>query len=308
MPCDARSGRATLSAVSSSSSSRRERAVCWGEVLWDLFPEGRQLGGAPSNVAYHLAALGAEVTLVSRVGADDAGRDALAALGDAGVDVAGVQVDAERPTGAVDIQLEAGEPRYRLRPGCAWERIACDAAAEACLRDAGALVFGTLSQRCADGRAGWRAAIAAAAEDCLLVCDPNLRPGHLDRDVVLEALAASDVVKINEQEAAAIAQELGLSDPVSWLLERGASLVALTRGAAGCSLFAGGRRVDRAGFPARPGGDNVGAGDAFTAALVSGLLRRDTLEAIAERACRYGAHVASERGATPPPPPWLGDR
>src|SRR4029079_17803648 len=100
------------------------RVVVWGEVLWDRFPDGDQLGGAPTNVAWHLARRGVAVALVTRVGDDDDGRRAVAALGAAGVDVSLVQVDAERATGEVVIEVDAaGEPRYRLVPGRAWERI-----------------------------------------------------------------------------------------------------------------------------------------------------------------------------------------
>ncbi|HUS63976.1 MAG TPA: PfkB family carbohydrate kinase, partial [Kofleriaceae bacterium] len=105
-------------------------AVAWGEILWDLFPDGRRLGGAPANVAYHLAVLGGETALVSRVGDDAEGRDAAAALAAAGVDVGAVQVDPARPTGAVDVSVEDGEASYRLRKGCAWEHIEWDAAAQ----------------------------------------------------------------------------------------------------------------------------------------------------------------------------------
>src|SRR6188472_928115 len=98
--------------------------VCWGEVLWDRFPSGALLGGAPANVAWHLAMLGSPVSLATRVGDDVDGRNAVRLLGMRGVDVSLVQVDPERATGEVEITIEQGEPRFRLVPGRAWERIA----------------------------------------------------------------------------------------------------------------------------------------------------------------------------------------
>src|SRR5262245_24292836 len=128
-------------------------AIAWGEVLWDLFPDGAQLGGAPANVAWHLAMLGGRPMLASRVGDDERGREARARLAARGVDVAGVQIDPERGTGEVAVTVEAGEPRYHLVPGRAWERIALTVAVRAALAGAGAVVFGTLSQRTDEGLA-----------------------------------------------------------------------------------------------------------------------------------------------------------
>lgn len=285
------------------------RVVCWGEVLWDRFPDQHRLGGAPANVAYHLAALGVPVALVTRVGDDEPGHKAIAALESAGVDCRAVQIDDQRPTGAVDISLDAGEPRYRLRRGCAWERIALTATAGELLRAAEVLVFGTLAQRTEDGRCGWEDAVASTSESCIKVCDPNLRPAAIDRKALDRALEVATVVKLNDVEAAAVADALAFADPVPWLLaDGGMNLVALTHGDRGCTLVSHNERVAHPGCVASPGGDNVGAGDAFTAVLISGLIAGEPLASIADRGCRYGAHVASHRGATPPPPGWARSR
>ena len=276
------------------------RAVSWGEVLWDLFPDAERLGGAPANVAYHLAALGREVALVSRVGDDDAGRRAVARLAAAGVDVSAVQVDGDgRPTGAVEVALEEGEARYRLRAGCAWEHIQFDDAAAGAVSRAHAICFGTLSQRQGPARRALDTALAARGAGCLAVCDLNLRPGEQDRDLVRWALGAADLIKLNEREEAQLAALLGARNVIGVLLGRfGMRQVALTRGAAGCTLFtADGLRIDQAGFPATRGGDTVGCGDAFTAVWIHHTLRGTPLAETAEAACRYAALVASRRGA-----------
>ena len=312
--------------------------IVWGELLWDRFPDGAQLGGAPANVAWHLAQLGTPVALVTRVGDDADGHEAIARLAARGVDTSLIQIDPERATGEVTVTVEpepnavrrvltgdraipsAGEtdrsigagdgdsltgsrePRYRLVPGRAWERIALTAAVEAALGSARALVFGTLSQREPEGRAGLAAALAAASPRVLRVCDPNLRPSSPspgDDDALRQALAAADVCKLGEREVALIGARLGLADPVAWLLERGARLVAVTHGAAGSRWFAPGLELDVAAAPARPGGDNVGCGDAYVAGLVHGLLAGWPWSRIGRLAAAIAAEVASARGATP---------
>lgn len=273
----------------------------WGEVLWDRFPDGDQLGGAPANVAWHLARRGVDVALVTRVGDDDDGRRAVAALAAAGVDVSLVQVDVERATGEVLIEVDAaGEPRYRLVRGRAWERIAMTAAVAAAVADAAAVVYGTLSQRTADGLEAWRALIAAVPAGCLKVCDPNLRPGTLDAVVLREALDAADVVKLNVREVEQIRRDLGgdWADPIARLRAR-CRVVAETRGAAGSTIYAGDRAIDIAGVPAAPGGDTVGCGDAYLAVLVDGILRGADLAEAGREASAWAARVASARGATP---------
>jgi len=306
------------------------RFVSWGEILWDLFPEGRRLGGAPANVAYHLAALGAEAALVSRVGDDEPGRAALAALAAAGVDVAAVQTDRARPTGAVGVELVAGEARYRFHPNCAWEHIEWDARASAAVTEASAICFGTLSQRLPTARAALETALSAArgpdapaTERPLAVCDLNLRPVDQNADLLRWSLAAADVVKLNQREEELLGQLFGQRDVVEWLCDDlGVAVVAVTRGSGGCRIIAradragraaesgdnatdqnlidrGPRAIDQAGWPAAPGGDTVGCGDAFTAVLALGLTVRSPLEQIARAACRYAGAVAGQRGATP---------
>jgi fructokinase len=286
---------------------RRPHFVCWGEVLWDLFPDGRMLGGAPANVAYHLAALGERVSLVSRVGDDDLGREARRVLADHGVGVPTLQIDERRPTGRVEVSLDRdGEPHYQLIPGCAWEHIETDAAAAEALAVADAFCFGTLSQRV--DTAQFERALTLLPGDCVRVCDINLRPAHVDFEVLKVALAAADVVKLNQREAELIAARAGISDLAGWLFEHmQVEVMALTRGAGGCLLIRGTELADHPGFAAEPGGDNVGAGDGFTAVLARMLVKDRPLGDIAEAGNRYGAFVASQRGATPAIPDALRD-
>ena len=280
-------------------STSDEAVVVWGEVLWDRFPDGDQLGGAPANVAYHLAQAGGWARLITRVGDDELGRLAVARLSEV-VDTALVQVDPERATGEVGVTVEGGEPRYTLFAERAWERIACTPAATTAISEAGVLIFGTLSQRTADGLASWRQAIAAAGESCLKVCDVNLRkaPALPETMAVREALDVADVVKVNDRELAVLASWYGWRDPLAALRE-GRKVVAVTHGAGGSTLYGDGAAISIPGVRAVVRGDNVGCGDAYLAILVLGMTMGWDLETSGHAASRWAAAVAEVRGATP---------
>ena len=305
--------------------------VVWGEVLWDVFADGSRLGGAPANVAWHLGQMGAWVALATRVGRDALGARAAQELA-AWVDTGLVQYDDARATGEVNVTTDhAGEPSYVLHAGRAWECIEFTDDVAAALADAPAVIYGTLAQRTPAGLASWRRAMAAAPPGCMRVCDPNLRTHSAltqhERTALAEALALADVIKLNEHECARIAVEFGCDNvcaallgavPAPWLSTTAAAphatprvgaqpektrVVALTRGAQGATLFHyDGKQTHAltiAPHPARPGGDQVGCGDAFVAALTFGLLEGLDLVASGDAASAWAAEVASAVGATP---------
>jgi fructokinase len=297
-------------------STPSDAVIVWGEVLWDRFiassPASRsstgddaELGGAPANVAWHLGLAGGWPRLVSRVGDDEAGRRALARLGEI-VDVSLVQVDPERATGEVEIKLDRGEPRYTLVPGRAWERIALTEAARAALGEAGVVVFGTLAQRDPAGFAGWRHAIELAR--CLKVCDLNLRPGDREAPHIRAAIDAADIIKLNDRELAMLREWLGWTDPIGELRKR-PRIVLVTHGAAGSTVFCGQgahlasattpRTIEIPGEVATGAGDNIGCGDAYLAIFVHGLTLGWDIAACGRAASRWAAAVAGTRGATP---------
>ncbi|MBA3455674.1 MAG: hypothetical protein H0T42_21445 [Deltaproteobacteria bacterium] len=313
-------------------STSDEAVVVWGEVLWDRFLDGARLGGAPANVAWHLGQAGGWAQLVTRVGDDDDGRLAIARLSEC-IDPSLIQIDPERATGEVTVAIEGGEPRYTMHLGRAWERIACTDAVRTAISQAGVFLFGTLSQHTAEGLASWRLAVAAASSRCLRACDVNLRRttgGVLaggprpSNDVelvgehlaVFEAIAAADLIKVNDRELDALARWLGWADPIAALRDRrepastpGAPLsaehaanrriVVVTHGADGSTLHGDGPPISIAGVRAPPGGDNVGCGDAYLAILVLGMTMGWDLETSGRAASRYAAAVAGVRGASP---------
>ncbi|MDT7858383.1 PfkB family carbohydrate kinase [Rubrivirga sp. S365] len=283
-------------------STRTGEILCVGELLWDALPKGLFLGGAPLNVAFHLHALGERVAVVSRVGDDRLGREALRRMADRGVATELVQVDPELDTGFVRVSLDEGKehPAYTIEQPVAWDALALTGALSERAAGAAAVVFGTLAQRQETARRTVRALGDAAA---LAVLDVNLRPPYAPRSVVESSLAAADVVKLNEAELAQIGGWDGTSGT---LRERAEALaqrfdcrtVCVTRGADGSALWHRGAWAERRAYPVKVK-DAVGAGDAFLAALLSGLLAGHTCDDVLDAASRLAAYVATRSGATP---------
>ncbi|HEY5564694.1 MAG TPA: carbohydrate kinase [Rhodothermia bacterium] len=275
-----------------------------GEVLWDIFPDERRLGGAPANVAYHAAVLGNESVVASRVGGDELGTDLTAQLSDKGVGVACIQTDTAHPTGTVQVTFVEGEPRYEIVRDVAWDFLAWTEDWKNLAENCSAVCFSTLSQRSPVSRATIERFLDATSPDCLRVLDVNLRPPFVNEAILRSSIQRANVVKYNYQEHLFL-ERLFLKDNVErWLCrDAGVDVVCMTRGAAGCDLFT---RDSRASVDARKidtgGGDPVGAGDAFSAALIDGLLKHLALQDVARRANHYAGMVAARRGGMPEMP------
>ena len=285
----------------------RKSILAIGEVLWDLLPSGRQLGGAPANFAYHCRALGADARLVSRIGDDGLGREILGRFGQVGLPIKTVQVDADAPTGTVPVELgPGGQPRFTITENVAWDRIEADEPAMELAADADAIYFGSLAQRCESARRAIRQLVAASPRDSLKVFDVNLRPPFVDQTVIESSLAMANLLKLNDQELPVFARMFRLSGDVEDQLcdlcdQFELDTIVLTRGERGSLLWTESGLSDHAGLVVEVC-DTVGAGDAFTAALTVGLLAGWGLDAINERAnevaalrlhqTRWNAHVA----------------
>ena len=284
--------------------NKRFRIVALGEVLWDVFPDGPRFGGAPANVACHAAALGAAAWIVSRVGDDQLGRRALDALREHGVQTENVAAGAEFPTGTVQVELDAaGKPRFTIRENVAWDEIEWSENLEKLSADCNAVCFGTLGQRSARSRETIRRFLAATPPSALRILDINLRPPFYDDDVILESMRLANGLKLNDEELPVVARIAGLKGTDAGLLEQirerfQLEIIALTRGDEGALLLRGGEVHQQPGV-ATEVVDTVGAGDAYTAAMILGLLDKLDLETINRRACRVAAFVCSQAGATP---------
>lgn len=269
-----------------------------GEILWDQYPGYRLLGGAPFNLAAHAARLGFSSYFISAVGQDEAGDEAMTRAAELGVDMTYTRRHPRFPTGIVDVTLRDGHASYHLRRPAAWEEpdlSDCQAAALQALRPAW-LVCGTLQQTCPRARQA-RLALAGIP----LFYDVNLRPGFEDPATVAELLGAAAAVKCNVTELEWVARELQLDgDPAEALMARHSlTLLCVTYGADGCRLYSrGGERV-RERPPAVTAIDTVGAGDAFSAALLYGVASQWPLPTTARFANALGSIVASRPGAIP---------
>ena len=275
-----------------------------GEALVDEFHDGAVAGGAPFNVARSLAALGAPVQFVSRIGAGDAaGRLVLDSAARFGLAVDGIQRDAAHATGRVSVhEGVGGSHRFEIHADAAWDHLEAPAA-----RDTGIVYFGSLAQRHAKSRAGIRTAVKRASGPRLL--DLNLRPGTDTQALAAEVLMLADWVKLNEDELGCL---LAWFEPtVPALMARFALQgLVLTRGAAGYALHGEqGRLLATGEGVAQPDFvDSVGAGDGFTAMLLAGLSLGRDLGATLHLANRYAAMICGVRGPLPADPaaliPW----
>lgn len=281
-----------------------------GEVLWDLLPAGKQLGGAPANFTYHCRSLGADARLVTRVGDDPLGLEVLERFRLLGLPTETVQVDSEFPTGTVDVALTPdGQPRFTIREHVAWDRITANDDLLVAAGRADAVCFGSLAQRGEPARGSVRSLVSAARSGALRLFDVNLRAPFVDRDVVADSLALANALKLNDQELSDLSTMFSLSGSVreslGELADRfGLALVALTRGAHGALLFADGVWSDHPGCPVAVS-DTIGAGDAFSAALVVGRLAGRSLAEINRHANDVAAFVCSQPGGTPKLPEAL---
>ena len=288
----------------------KARILAAGEILWDLLPSGRQLGGAPANFAYHAHALGAEARVVSRVGNDPLGCEIVERLGALGLPTDGVSVDPGAPTGTVTVEVQPdGQPRFTIHEQVAWDRIRVDAASLEFAARAAAVCFGTLAQRCAVSGAAIRQLVSQTPTTTLRVFDINLRQHFFSRELVESSLALANALKLNEAELPVLAAMFNLAgDPRAQLAALAGRFqlraVALTRGANGSLLLADGAWSEHPGLPVKVV-DAVGAGDAFTAAWTLGLLARRPLDEINRHANEVAAYVCSQPGATPALPPSL---
>ena len=216
-----------------------------GEILWDILPDGsRHLGGAPMNVAVHAQALGCQASVISAVGNDALGREAIELLTKKyGLDASAVQVLANRPTGAVDVQLTDGEPTYVFRPDVAWDFLEATQMARTKARGADAVVFGTLAQRSGASREAIDQFVADTRPDCFRVFDVNLRPPFYSDETIHKSVRVANVLKLNNAELPVVLSAGGIepgSDFAARLFAKQPQLrvIAVTRGEHGSTLYA----------------------------------------------------------------------
>lgn len=289
-----------------------------GELLWDLLPEGPRLGGAPANFTVTAGRLGARSAILSRIGRDDLGRRAVELLDPLPAGTEFLQVDPAHETGRVTVALKDGQPEYTIHEPAAWDFMELTDDWVRLAERADAICFGSLAQRAVESRQTIQTLAAQTRAGCIRVFDVNLRAPFYSSEVIQESLELAGVVKMNDAEVLVVMKLLGLPEAETLLgacqrlLQEfpGLKLAAVTRGGQGSVL------VSREGWHEHPGiavkvMDTIGAGDAFTAAMMHTLLNGAGLDAaglarLNEAGNRWGAWVASQRGAMPEGEPASG--
>jgi len=294
---------------------RPEVVVGLGELLWDVLPEGKQLGGAPANFSVMSARLGNRAVIASRLGEDALGREARSYLAGLPADLGSIQKDGKQPTGSVTVTLKEGQAEYVIHEPVAWDFLEFTPEWKALAAEADAVCFGTLAQREPVSRKTIHSFLAATRRDCVRVFDVNLRKPFFTRVVIEDSLSKATILKLNDAEMPQVLSLLrleggvggGLVAPDASALRKGAralleefplQLVCVTMGGSGSLL------VTREGFDEHRGisidiADTIGAGDAFTAALTSYYLQGAPLKVLNEAGNRWGSWVASQVGGMP---------
>lgn len=286
---------------------RRLTVVGLGELLWDLFPQGKQLGGAPANFAYMTALLGDRGMVASRVGSDRLGQEAIWQLASSGLDTSMIQQDQGNVTGTVRVEVDSkGQPEYKIVEDVAWDHLEWTPEWKTLAESADAVCFGSLAQRSPASRVTIREFLKAVPPHATRIFDVNLRQDFFSQEVLRDSAGQADILKLNHEEVPKLLECLGRGfdsdqDAARWLVkEFGIRIVCITRGAKGSLLVTATEQSEHPGFSVKVA-DTVGAGDAFTAALAHHAMRGASLNAMNEAANRLGAWVASQEGAMPGP-------
>lgn len=274
-----------------------------GEVLWDLLPEGRQLGGSPLNVVYHCQLAGIQSVVVSAIGQDAAGVDILELFTEKKLDPSYLQRSSSFPTGAVTVELDQGIPNFIIHPDVAWDAIQWNDSLQKLAQSLDAVAFGSLPQRNPLSRETIRKFLKQLPENSLKVFDINLRQNFHSAELLEDSLNLCNILKINDEELPVLTGYLGIKGSIDQqiqkiLTEFQLKMIAFTEGARGSKLFTP-TAFSVLNAPKVPIRDTVGAGDAFTGVLIAGLLHKKSLKEIHKEATQTAAWVCSEAGAMP---------
>lgn len=278
------------------------RAVCFGEVLYDIFPDEERIGGAPLNVASRLSSLGIETAMISRVGADKKGQEIISYLQMNRVDTSNIRIDNHFSTGAVNVTLSgSGSATYDIAYPSAWDKVELTSEQVSSAENADAFVFGSLVCRDEVSRNTLFELLQKAK---FKVLDFNLRPPHYSRDLVLDLLRRADFIKFNDDELFEIAEMLGspynsLEQNLQFIATRSsAKTICVTKGRHGAVLLTNYTLYYNSGFKVNVE-DTVGAGDSFLATLLAKTMQGEKPQSALDYACAVGALVAGEKGANP---------
>lgn len=284
-----------------------------GEALWDVLPEGKKIGGAPANFAYHVSQFGLTSCVVSAVGPDALGKEIQENLTSKGLNHLIAEVP--YPTGTVQVEIDqAGVPQYEIKENVAWDNIPYTSQLESLAKRTQAVCFGSLAQRNVVSRETIDRFLDAMpqTEDSLVVFDVNLRQGFYNKEILCNSMRRCNILKINDEELVTVSRMFGypgidLQDKC-WILmgKYNLNMLILTCGINGSYVFTPGN-VSFQPTPKVEVADTVGAGDSFTAAFIASVLKGKSVAEAHSIAVRTSAFVCTKDGAMPVLPSDLTD-
>lgn len=284
------------------SNNRKIKAVSFGEVLWDVFADGKKIGGAPLNLALRMQSLGCEAAMISAIGNDTDGEEIINYIQDKGLNTSGIVTVEGYPTGLVQVYVnERGSASYEISYPSAWDKIVLTPDVFDLVREADVLIYGSLACRDTVSK---ESLLKLLEIDSYKVFDVNLRPPHYEINTLLELMKKADFIKFNDEELIEIAGKLGshatlLEDNMEFIAKKtGPKAICVTKGKHGAILLWNGQLYGNNGYVVKVV-DTVGAGDSFLATLIMKLLVMETPQKALDYACAMGALVAASPGANP---------
>lgn len=278
------------------------KVICYGEVLFDVFPKHRKIGGAPLNVALRLASLGANSQIISRIGDDEIGKELIEFTKKGGVDTSSIQVDNFHKTGEVIVKLDKkGAASYTINYPVAWDKIECNPEVENTVKKADALVYGSLVCRDETSFQTLKKILKLAKYK---IFDVNLRAPFYTKEILVELMMQSDFIKFNDDELYEISGYLkspyhSMEQNILYIAEHtNTNHICVTKGSHGAVLYYNEQFYYNSGYKIKVV-DTVGAGDSFLAGLLSKLLAKEEPQKAIDFACALGALVAQSEGANP---------
>ena len=291
----------------------KDFVVGMGEALWDILPEGKKIGGAPANFAYHVSQFGLPSCVVSAIGDDALGHEIIENFTSKGLNQLIAEVP--YPTGTVQVEIDqAGIPQYDIKENVAWDNIPYNEVLQDLAKKTKAVCLGSLAQRNVVSRETINRFLDAMPknDDNLVVFDVNLRQGFYNKDILTNSMERCNILKINDEELVVVSRMFGypgidLQDKC-WILlgKYNLKMLILTCGVNGSYVFTPGK-VSFQPTPKVEVEDTVGAGDSFTAAFIASILKGKSVEEAHATAVRTSAFVCTKKGAMPVLPPEIKD-
>nr|WP_315186468.1 carbohydrate kinase [uncultured Flavobacterium sp.] len=279
-----------------------KKVICFGEVLYDVFPTHRKIGGAPLNVAIRMASLGINTKIISRVGNDEIGKELIQFIEENKVDTSSIQIDETFPTGEVIVKLDSkGSASYTINYPVAWDKIACIPEDEINVKKADALIFGSLVCRDSVSHQSLLEIINYAK---YTVFDVNLRAPFYTKELLINLMMQADFIKFNDDELYEISEYMNspynsLEQNIRFISEKtNTKHICVTKGNHGAVLYYDEKLYYNSGYKINVV-DTVGAGDSFLASLLAKLLLGNDPQNAIDFACAMGALVAQSEGANP---------